>query len=112
MKFNYIAHDNQSKSVRKWWPGKLSSFKWKTKMDETNWSRDFYLDIFSSDFDSLLNTKQKCNFSFEKFVILSGFHIPIIWSKVVTDHVFALESFSRINKYSKTEILAFCYWLK
>ena len=47
-------------------------------MDETNWSSDFYLDIFSSDFDSLLNTKQKYNFSFEKFVILSGFHIPII----------------------------------
>ena len=27
----------------------------------------------------------------------SGFHIPIISSKVVTDHVFALESFSYIN---------------
>ena len=47
-------------------------------MDESNWSSDFYLDIFSSDFDSLLNTKQNCNFSFEKFIIRSGFHIPII----------------------------------
>ena len=37
----------------------------KRKMDETNWSSDFYSD--------------------------------------------ALESFSYINKYSKTEILAFCY---
>ena len=38
-----------------------------------------------------------------------GFHIPIVSSKVVTYHVFALESFSYINKYSKTEILAFFY---
>ena len=37
----------------------------------------------------------------------SGFHIPIISSKVVTDHAFAWESFSYINKYSKTEIFAF-----
>ena len=26
-------------------------------MDETNWSSDFYSDIFSLGFDSLLNTK-------------------------------------------------------
>ena len=39
----------------------------------------------------------------------SGFHFPMISSKVATDHVFALESFSQINKYFKTEILAFCY---
>ena len=38
----------------------------KRKMDETNWSSDFYSD--------------------------------------------ALESFSYINKYFKTAILAFCYW--
>ena len=66
MKFHYMAHDNQSKSMKKLWPGKLSSFNWKRKMEETNWSSDFYSD--------------------------------------------ALESFSYINKYSKTEILAFCYW--
>ena len=36
-------------------------------------------------------------------------HILIVSSKVVADNVFALESFSYINKYSKTEILAFCY---
>ena len=31
-------------------------------------------------------------------------------SKVKTSHFFALESISYVNKYSKTEILAFCYW--
>ena len=31
-------------------------------------------------------------------------------SKVETSHFFALESISYVNKYSKTEILAFCYW--
>ena len=39
----------------------------------------------------------------------SGFHFPMISSNVATDHVFALESFSQINKYFKTEILVFCY---
>ena len=29
---------------------------------------------------------------------------------MVLEHVFALESFSYINKYYRTEILAFCYW--
>ena len=56
MKFHYMAHDNQSKSMKKLWPGKLSSFNWKRKMDETNWSSDFYSDIFSLGFDSLFNT--------------------------------------------------------
>ena len=56
MKFDYMAHDNQSKSMKKLWPGKLSSFNWKRKMDETNWSSDFYSDIFSLGFDSLFNT--------------------------------------------------------
>ena len=56
MKFHYMAHDNQSKSMKKLWPGKLSSFNWKRKMEETNWSSDFYSDIFSLDFDSLFNT--------------------------------------------------------
>ena len=31
-------------------------------------------------------------------------------SKVETSHFFALESISYVNKYSKTEIFAFCYW--
>ena len=35
MKFNYIAHDNQSKSMKKLRPGKLSSFNWERKMDIT-----------------------------------------------------------------------------
>ena len=35
MKFNYIAHDNLSKSTKKYWPVKLSSFNWKRKMNET-----------------------------------------------------------------------------
>ena len=56
MKFHYMAHDNQSKSVKKLWPGKLSSFNWTRKMDETDWSGDFYSDIFSLGFDSLFNT--------------------------------------------------------
>ena len=56
MKFHYMAHDNQSKSMKQLWPGKLSSFNWKRKMEETNWSSDFYSDIFSLDFDSLFNT--------------------------------------------------------
>ena len=48
-------------------------------------------------------------FLFGKFIMLSGFHFPMISSKVATDHVFALESFSHIKKYFKTEMLAFCY---
>ena len=56
MKFHYMAHDNQSKSMKKLWPGKPSSFNWKRKMEETTWSSDFYSDIFSLDFDSLFNT--------------------------------------------------------
>ena len=56
MKFHYMAHDNQSKSMKKLWPGKLSSFNLKRKMEETNWSSDFYSDIFSADFDSLFST--------------------------------------------------------
>ena len=56
MKFHYMAHDNQSKSMKQLWPGKLCSFNWKRKMEETNWSSDFYSDIFSLDFDSLFNT--------------------------------------------------------
>ena len=56
MKFHYMAHDNQSKSMKKLWPGKLSSFNWTRKMDETDWSGDFYSDIFSLGFDSLFNT--------------------------------------------------------
>ena len=39
----------------------------------------------------------------------SGFHFPMISSKLATDHAFALESLSHIKKYFKTEILAFCY---
>ena len=59
MKVKYIAHDNQPKSMKTYWPGKLSSFNWKRKMDETNWSSDFYSYIFSLGFDSLLNTKKR-----------------------------------------------------
>ena len=55
MKFHYMAHDNQSKSMKQLSPGKLSSFNWKRKMEETNWSSDFYSDIFSLDFDSMFN---------------------------------------------------------
>ena len=47
MKFHYMAHDNQSKSMKKLWPGKLSNFNWKRKMEETNWSSDFYSDMQS-----------------------------------------------------------------
>ena len=50
-------------------------------MAETNWSSDFYSDIFSLDFDSLFNT----------------IDLESLGSKYV-------------NEYSKTEILAFCYW--
>ena len=46
MKFHYMAHDSQSKSMKKLWPGKLSSFNWTRKKDETDWSSDFYSDIF------------------------------------------------------------------
>ena len=38
MKFDHIAHDNQSTSTKK-----VSCFIWKKKKDETNWSSDFYL---------------------------------------------------------------------
>ena len=55
MKFHYMAHDSQSKSMKKLWPGKPSSFNWKRKMEETTWSSDFYSDIFSLGFDSLFN---------------------------------------------------------
>ena len=49
IKFNYIAHDTQTKSMKKWWSGtKLSSFNWKRNMDETNWSNDFYSDDLES----------------------------------------------------------------
>ena len=48
-------------------------------------------------------------FLFGKFIMRSGFHFPMISSKLATDHVFALESLSHIKKYFKTEILAFCY---
>ena len=54
-------------------------------MEETNWSSDFYSDIFSLDFDSLFNT----------------IDLESLGSK---------ESISYVNKYSKTEILAFCHW--
>ena len=36
--------------------------------------------------------------------------LPYPMMKVETSHFFALESISYVNKYSKTEILAFCYW--
>ena len=68
-------------------------------MDETNWSSDFYSDVFSLGFDSLLNTKKSS---------LRG-RASTFRPKVVTDHVFALEYFSYLNKYSKTEILAICH---
>ena len=71
-------------------------------MDETNWSSDNYSNIFSLGFDSLL---------LEKNVSSSCGQASTFWkisSKVVTDHVFALESFSYINKYSKTKIPVFC----
>ena len=40
VKFNYIAHDNQSKSVK--------NSDQEKKMDETNWSSDFYSDALDS----------------------------------------------------------------
>ena len=60
-------------------------------MNETNWSSDFYPDIFPLGIDSLLNLKKKVIFFFEKFIMWSGFCILIISSKVVTNHVFALD---------------------
>ena len=57
--------------------------------------------FFSLGFDSLLNTKKKKS-------SLRG-RESTFQSKVVTDHVFALEYFSYINKYSTTEILAICH---
>ena len=59
-------------------------------MNETNWSSDFSADIFPLGTDSFLNLK-KCNCFFEKFIMWSGFYIPLISSKVVTNHVFALD---------------------
>ena len=56
------------------------------------------------------------HFNFKKMYFLKKVHhavglphLPIVSSKVVANNVFALESFSYINKFSKTEILAFCY---
>ena len=43
MRFDLKAHDKQSKSMKKYRPGEPSSFNWKRKMDETNWSSDLYL---------------------------------------------------------------------
>ena len=59
-------------------------------MNETNWSSDLYLDIFPLGIGSLLNLK-KCICFFEKFIMWSGFYILIISSKVVTNHVLALD---------------------
>ena len=70
-------------------------------MDETNWPSDFYTDTFSLGFD------KKCIFFF-KLSYGRASTFPIISSKVITDHAFAWESFSYINKDSKTEILTFC----
>ena len=67
-------------------------------MDETNWSSDFFSDIFSLGFDI---------YFFEK----KDHHADgLPHTKVETSHFFALESTSYVNKCSKTEILAFCYW--
>ena len=63
--FAYNYKESNIKPTSNHRPDKLSSFNCKRKMDETNWSSDFYSD--------------------------------------------ALESFSYINKYFKTEILPFCY---
>ena len=70
-------------------------------MDETNWSSDFYADIFFFRLWQLVKYKKKKS-------SLRG-RASTFQSKVVTDHVFALEYFSYINKYSTTEILAICH---
>ena len=60
MKFNYIAHDNQSKSMKNSDQVSCPPSTGKEKyMDEINWSSDFYSDIFSLGFD-------KNVFSFKK----------------------------------------------
>ena len=80
--------------MKKLGPGKLSSFNWKRKMDETNWSSDFYSDIFSLGLDSLFNT----------------IDLESLESKENSDTVPEVLNNSYVNKYSKTEILAFCSW--
>ena len=69
-------------------------------MDETNWSSDFYSYIFSLGFDSLLNTK--------KMYFFKGRHA--VGLPHSDNSCFCFGSFSYINKYFKTGILAFCYW--
>ena len=56
MKFHYMAHDNQSKSMKQLWPGKPSSFNWKKKSRKLTGPVTFIQTFFSLDFDSLFNT--------------------------------------------------------
>ena len=66
-------------------------------MDETNWSSDFYSDIFSLGFDSLFNT----------------IDLQSLESKENSDtvpEVLNTTNRTNVNNCSKTEILAFCYW--
>ena len=74
-------------------PASTGKEKWMKLTGSVTFTQIF----FSLGFDSLLNTKKE-------FITWSG-----VRSKVVSDHVFALEYFSYINKYSKTEILAICH---
>ena len=61
----------------------------------TKWPSIVYSDMFSLGFDSLLNA-----IVLQQLIMRSGFHIPIISSKAVTDHIFALESLSYINPFT------------
>ena len=111
MKFDHIAHDNQSKSMKKSWPGKLSSFRteetlWRVRFSEGNnkWR----------DCDLLWNLCESCCLSVSWRGLLlwtcSYFFIcPASTGKEMDESNWSSDLFTSI-KYSKTDILAFCYW--